>query len=200
MMPKTVEEMTIGQLEAALNKKRRLAKKAPKLRKERAALLAKLDKIDAQLAMVAADKPAAKKAVKKPAAKKIAEKPAARKPVKKTAKKVAKKQTAKKAVKKSVAKKAVKPVTAKKTVKKVAAKPVKQVAKPAAPKPKKGKPVKQLILDFLGKSKDLHKTAEIRKALPADVKAGTVYNVLGELKKSGSVVHENGMWGIKLPE
>ena len=88
-----------------------------------------------------------------------------------------------------------------KTVKKVANEPVaetpiKPVAKPAVPKPK---PVKQLILDFLGESKEPKKTAEIRKALPAAIKAATVYNVLGELKKSGAVVHENGMYGVKLP-
>ena len=72
-MPKTVDEMTIGELQAVINEKRRLAKKAPKLRKERTALLAKIEKIDAQLAMIGskkvADKPAARETDKKAASK-----------------------------------------------------------------------------------------------------------------------------------
>ena len=175
-MPKTIEEMTIGELEAAIKEKRRLAKKAPKLRKERAAIIDRLNKIDAQLALIGG--------------RKVANGPAADKPAAKVVKKTVSKKAAKKPVKKAAAKPAKK-------------KSAKKPAKEAAPKPKatnKGKSVKQLILDFLGESKDLRKTAEIRKALPADAKSKTVYNTLGKLKKSGAVVHENGMYGVKLPE
>ena len=67
-MAKTIDNMTIGELERAIRQKRSLAKKAPKLRQERATILARLKEIDEHLAALgpsrAGRKPKATKRVR----------------------------------------------------------------------------------------------------------------------------------------
>ncbi|MCX7049110.1 MAG: hypothetical protein NTX50_26945 [Candidatus Sumerlaeota bacterium] len=63
---------------------------------------------------------------------------------------------------------------------------------------KSGKTAKQLLLEFLGQTNDLHPVAEVIKSLPA-LRPQYIYNLLNMLKKEGVIIHENGKWGMKLP-
>jgi len=248
-MEKTIDQMTIGELEKVIRERRRLAEKAPKLREEQKKILARLAEIEKQLAAVGQGggrRPATKAAEKAP-------KKAAMRVAKPMAKAAGKRQ--KGVTEAVIAVVGEKPMTIAKIMAAMAAKgftvnkrtfsvtlaklgrdgrvakagrglycmagkktstaeaPAREPRKKAtakgaakkrtAPKPtrtagKAGKSVKQRIVEFLQKSDDLRKAAEICKAFP-DVKAGYVYNVLNSLKKDGRVTHKNGKWGEALP-
>jgi len=212
-MTKTIEQMTITEIAALIRKKRRLAKQTPKLRKERAKILERVEQIDKLLTTAGPvrGQRLQKKALVKVKAKKrgrtaasqILEFLSERAGVPSKATEIAD------AMKLNI--NTVRPTLSKLARsgkveagqsmywmggKKAATK--KTETRESTTAPKGGKSVKQRILDFLGKSKDLHKTAEIRKALPG-VRSQYIYNVLGKLKKDGAIVHENGTWGIRLP-
>jgi len=296
-MAQTIEQMTIGELMAVIRQKKQLAKQAPKLRKERAELLARLKQIDDQLAAAGPGRGARKKTamakvkkavttgkrqkgVKAAVLAVIGSKPVGAEAVaaaleerkfvvnKKTLMVMLSKLASKGEIKRAerglyccagkAALTATEPQEAaeqdKETDKTVThriqdflekakapascndihkaipdatpgyiynllnaltkAKKVTHengawsVAKATTAKPiagkatratKRGKSVKQQVLDYLGKTKDLHRASEIRKALPR-VNPRYMYNLLGELKKSGVITHENGMWGMNLKD
>jgi DNA-binding HxlR family transcriptional regulator len=221
-MQKTIEEMTIAELTAFIQVKKRLAKQAPKLRKERAEILARIQQIEKQLAAVGPVRGGRKKT--------------AMAKIEKTAPTGKRQKGVKAAILDVIGMEPVgaddvvsalerkKLIVNKKTLMVTLSKLSQQglisrsgrglycrsgkvmaekttAAKPEAKKVtrtvKGGKSAKQQVLDFLGKTKDLHKTTEIKKALPG-VKSQYLYNLLGKLKADGVVVHENGMWGLKL--
>jgi hypothetical protein len=93
-MARTIEELTIQELQALLKLKLKVRKQAPKLRAERKKLAQRLAEIDGELAMLGAPVAAAAPRLGRP--KKSAAK-AARKAVKKAARKAPKKAAAPKA-------------------------------------------------------------------------------------------------------
>lgn len=221
-MPKTIEEMTISEIEALVRRKRRAARKAPRLRQEQAKILARLKEIDEFLAAAGFARGRRSQA-----------KSAAKAPVKAKAGKRG--ETAVSRILEFLSDKggaAPRPTEMAdalginiNTIRPTLSKLVKAgrvetdqgvywVDEKKAPMPaperrktgtrrarravKGGNSVKQRLLDYLGKTNDLHRTAEIRKALPG-VKPQYMYNLLGGLKKEGMIVHENGLWGMRLP-